>query len=299
MIFDSLGFGEVLVILALALALVPPKDMARFMKSLAKWRGKVNNLQGNLRGQFDKLLEDDERQEAEKRIRLDKTEMRRWGREQVRLLPAAARAEAAKAMTKEVGKWDVYHNAKVVAAFCGTLDEVDTEALLRRILADGKTLLLPYVEKDLPPSPPPDPVPVPGTASGTAPGTGSEPREAPPALRMRMAAVFDLKADLAEGAYRILEPRAERRRDPAPPEPDLVFVPGACFDTYGGRVGKGLGFYDRYLGAFDPMRLPLRVGLAFDAQISRKKLALEAHDQPMDYLVSERGITSLLHAEVT
>ena len=184
----------------------------------------------------------------------DKSGMRTWARERVAALPAASRAEAAQALDARVGEWQSYKIAKTVACFAGTLEEIDTEPLLRRILADGKTLLMPYVIQ----------------------GAGDE-------AVMAMAEVKDLEKDLVEGVFGIREPGPEARNNGAP-EPDLVLVPGLGFDARGGRLGKGKGFYDRFLSGHKA----LKAGVGFDVQISEKNLPLDAHDQLMDAVVTDK-----------
>ncbi len=71
-----------------------------------------------------------------------------------------------------------------------------------------------------------------------------------------------------------------------PREADLVLVPGLAFDRAGGRLGRGGGFYDRFLAG-----LPLgvvRVGVAFDRQIVGA-VPLGAHDAAVGRVVTERG----------
>lgn len=71
--------------------------------------------------------------------------------------------------------------------------------------------------------------------------------------------------------------------------PDVVIVPLVAFTRGGGRLGYGGGFYDRTLQQLRATR-PLRaIGFAFAAQ-EDPDLPLEATDQPLDLIVTERGV---------
>jgi 5-formyltetrahydrofolate cyclo-ligase len=72
--------------------------------------------------------------------------------------------------------------------------------------------------------------------------------------------------------------------DPAAIE--VVILPGSVFDEHGGRLGYGGGYYDRFLVGAAPQAL--RIGAAFELQISEQKLPLMPHDQLLDYLVTEK-----------
>lgn len=95
-------------------------------------------------------------------------------------------------------------------------------------------------------------------------------------------------SELVEGAYKILEPKAELRALPnkvvRPEELDLVMVPGTAFDPRGGRMGQGKGYYDRLLSRARP-DAPL-VALAFDCQIF-DEIPVASHDVFMDQVLTE------------
>jgi hypothetical protein len=72
-------------------------------------------------------------------------------------------------------------------------------------------------------------------------------------------------------------------------EPEVVFVPGLSMDTLGNRLGRGLGFYDRYLATHPHAR---RIG-TIHSRFAVEEFSnhwIEKHDQPLEVLWTERGI---------
>lgn len=75
-------------------------------------------------------------------------------------------------------------------------------------------------------------------------------------------------------------------------EPEILIVPLVAFDARGGRLGYGGGFYDRTLEALRARRATLAVGFAYAAQ-EAEELPLEATDQALDLIVTERNVLDL------
>ncbi len=254
---NSIGLGELLVIAIVILLLIDPSKVGPAVRGFAALKRKWVGIQRDVKQQLDALTLEENLRDSADAVRRAKAALRAEALEAVRALPAAERAEAAEAALARLAEWDAWREAKTVALFCGKSDEIDTEGIVRRALAEGKAVLLPRM--------------------------ASEPSGAP---RIEMAAVRDYDRDLVEGAFGVLEPARELPAEPESgiAEPDLILVPGTAFDERGGRVGRGKGFYDRWLEG----RAATRAGLCFDAQVVRKKLPLEAHDQLLDALVTER-----------
>jgi len=99
---------------------------------------------------------------------------------------------------------------------------------------------------------------------------------------MRAGILHSLDDDkLVETRYGLREPS---HRHPIPADYiDAIIVPGLAFDASGGRLGRGGGFYDRYLDASRP---PIVIGVAFDEQI-QDEVHLEPHDQRMTVVVTQ------------
>jgi len=68
---------------------------------------------------------------------------------------------------------------------------------------------------------------------------------------------------------------------------DLVIVPGVAFDHGGRRLGRGGGFYDRFLA--HPRLNALRCGLAFAEQLI-EEVPAEPHDATLNLLVTDAGV---------
>ena len=95
--------------------------------------------------------------------------------------------------------------------------------------------------------------------------------------------VHNLEEDLVCGAYDVQEPRYDKSKQLRLEDLDLVVVPGVAFDKSGNRLGRGAGFYDRFLKDL-PSGIPT-VGLAFDFQIL-SRLPQEAHDAALTKVIS-------------
>jgi 5,10-methenyltetrahydrofolate synthetase len=69
--------------------------------------------------------------------------------------------------------------------------------------------------------------------------------------------------------------------------PTALLIPLVGFDGAGHRLGYGGGYFDRTLAALTPR--PLAIGTGFE--IGRlETLTPEAHDQPMDLIITEAGV---------
>lgn len=89
------------------------------------------------------------------------------------------------------------------------------------------------------------------------------------------------------GPYGILEPSVPAGVEPRVSGWDIVIVPGLAFDRRGNRLGRGFGYYDRFLGGL-PEGVP-RVGLAWAAQLV-PGVPVDAWDVPLHALVTEEGV---------
>lgn len=89
------------------------------------------------------------------------------------------------------------------------------------------------------------------------------------------------------GKYGLLEPRISPGEEGRVDGFDLVVVPGLAFDSMGRRLGKGFGYYDRFLSGRTARTMS--VGLAFSYQIL-PEVPVDPWDMPVDVVVTEEGV---------
>jgi len=150
----------------------------------------------------------------------------------------------------------IFQRAQIIQTYVALRHEVDTHELIRRLLRAGKQVAAPKVER------------------------GKE---------LQQYFVKDF-SELKPGAFGILEPPADPSRLAPPEQFDLVLVPGLAFDRAGHRLGAGKGYYDRFLAQ---IKAP-KIALAFAFQIVAQ-IPLEAHDQRVDVIVTEKEIIHTQH----
>jgi len=96
--------------------------------------------------------------------------------------------------------------------------------------------------------------------------------------------VGSLETDLEVGPYGIKQSKTDPAKALNEDHIDMVIVPGVAFDRQNNRLGRGGGYYDRFLGSL-PSHIPT-VGLAFDFQVVDSPLLKDEHDVPVSCVLA-------------
>lgn len=76
--------------------------------------------------------------------------------------------------------------------------------------------------------------------------------------------------------------------DPSLSSQSIILVPGLAFDRTGNRLGRGRGYYDRFLSRPQNRNL-VKVGVCWEIQLV-DEIPTESHDIVMDWICHERGM---------
>ena len=175
-----------------------------------------------------------------------KGELRQQIREMKRQLTRQQREELSLSIVTRIR--ERVKDATTIMAYYPLPDEVDIRQLLDELVAGGKTVLLPRV-------------------------TGDETME----LR-----VYTGPEGLSGGAFHILEPVGELFTDYA--SVDIILVPGLAFDALGHRLGRGRGYYDRFLITSGIAESGKTIGICFDFQ-KVAEVPVDEYDIPLDEVI--------------
>lgn len=161
------------------------------------------------------------------------------------------RARRSAVIQKKLFRSEAFRNANTILFFVGLPAEVDTAPMIDAALTMGKRVFVPRTDLAK--------------------------------KEIRFYAIQN-RAELVPGAMGILEPKPDAAREVVAAEVDCVIVPGVVFDEAGNRLGRGAGFYDRFLAGL-PSRAK-KIGIAFVFQVL-SEVPSEAHDVRVDALVTD------------
>lgn len=163
------------------------------------------------------------------------------------------RHAASEAVAERLRGEGEYKSAKAVLLYVSFRSEVGTRGLIEAALRDGKTVIVPKVDRK--------------------------------AHRLKLFEIRNVTRDLEAGYMGIYEPVEHLTRLAGPEEVDLVVLPGVGFDAAGRRLGYGGGYYDRLLEELKPGAG--LIALAFEAQIV-DEIPAEPHDKRVHKVVTEK-----------
>jgi 5-formyltetrahydrofolate cyclo-ligase len=162
-------------------------------------------------------------------LRLTKAKIRNKILDRLKRQEEETRNKKSQIIKKALFRTSVFKKAKIVMFYMSFGGEVDTADMIKEAKKLGKTVVVPVCGKN----------------------------------RIMGPCVLKDKGKLLKGPYGILEPAV--KKPISLKSLTLVIAPGLAFDKKGNRLGRGKGYYDRFLEI-----LPedvMSIGLAFDFQI--------------------------------
>ena len=145
-----------------------------------------------------------------------------------------------------------YRESTMIMAYLSMDGELDPKAVLEQAHRDGKQTAVPVIDWD---------------------------------RHIMQAALYTPASPLKTVRYGLSEPKNRHLIDP--PDIDLILVPGLGFGPSGQRLGRGGGFYDRFLDIVT--KETILCAISFETQ-HQDELPTETHDITMDLLVTETGV---------
>jgi len=140
--------------------------------------------------------------------------------------------------------------ARTILFYASMPGEVDTLLMIEKAIFSGKRVALPIVEQNQ--------------------------------MKLIPTVILSME-DVHKKKHGIAEPYADPERTLDCKDLDAVIVPGLAFDRLHNRLGRGAGYYDRFLSILP--KTVSTVGLAFDFQLT-ESLPTEAHDMRLQQIIA-------------
>lgn len=182
------------------------------------------------------------------RLRKKKADLRELIRQTLRMQSEEDLARWSSEVCERIEQSHSFRHSRVVMFYYPVHHEVDLRPLLDKY-KDSKVILLPVTHHDH--------------------------------IELRQYIGHD---NLKKGRYGVPTPQTGTYRG----TPDLIYVPGLAFDKDLIRMGRGKGYYDRFLRS---QRKAQKVGVCYDFQI-RDEVPYSLHDVRMDEVITPSATLS-------
>ncbi|MHC4948760.1 MAG: 5-formyltetrahydrofolate cyclo-ligase [Planctomycetota bacterium] len=186
-----------------------------------------------------------------------KADLRERIREQLATMTDERRHDASVAACDRLVRLEPFHHAQQVMLYMPLAHEVDVTAIAIRCFRAGKSVCVPKVDWE----------------------------------RRDMSAVEITTFDdhvMDTDRHGLRTPRDGRIV--VPTTIDLIVVPALAYSLHGHRLGRGGGYYDRFLPRL--RRGATTVGIAFDEQIV-DQIPMDQRDRPVDVVVTDRRVATI------
>ncbi len=190
---------------------------------------------------------------------MDKQELRKEIRNRKRQFSQDQLGELSLSAISKLRKHPKVMAAHTLLLYYSLPDEVNTHEWIDELVTEGKRVLLPVVVND----------------------------------KDMVIREYTGKHDLTEGSFHIMEPIGKLFPEEKYPEIEVAIIPGMSFDDTGHRLGRGKGYYDRFLTKLRGMEENhcerkeadgtevYKIGICFGFQ-KLQEIPFESHDILMD-----------------
>ncbi len=175
-----------------------------------------------------------------------KHKIRREIRDKIKSYSELEKSHKSGIIKDKLFKEEEFKKAKVVMFYVSLKDEVNTISMIDETIRTGKRVCVPVILKE--------------------------------DKRLIAGEIKDRVKDLESQHFGIYQPKEGRVKEVPLEDIDLVVVPGIAFDKTNMRLGRGHGYYDRFLCGL-PNKTKT-IGLAFDFQVV-ENLPKDSHDIPV------------------
>ena len=177
------------------------------------------------------------------KLRREKNQVRELLAQKRRLLTKDKVQELSAEVLAHLEQLPAFQSAKTVLIYYPTHNEVDVLPLIKRYKKE-KTFLFPVVHR-----------------------------------KAMVACPYEGNSKMHRGKFNIPEPTTP----PYTGHIDMVLVPGVAFDKSGNRLGRGGGYYDRFIACLG--RNTTLVGVGYDFQLV-DKVPASRRDKKMQYIIT-------------